>query len=174
MPTTILTDLAVAKINLAAGMDLAVEITHVAIGDGNGDTYNPSYNQTGLRNERARKQIDRRHVAGDNAWRIKAEFDTETDEIDVREIGFFDAQGDLIALWAGTDVQPRKTGYVTYLIDHVLTFERELQDGVLIVNAPDDVVFDLAVTTGTAIANLQLEQIRQADAIRHAEGKHSI
>lgn len=172
MPTTILTDLAVAKINLAAGMDLAVEITHVAIGDGNGDTYNPGYNQTGLRNERARKQIDRRHVAGDNAWRVKAEFGPETPEINVREIGFFDWQGDLIALWAGTDVQPRKTGYVTYLIDHVLTFEREVQDGVLIVNAPDDVTFDLAVTTGIAISNLQLQQLRQGDVIRAAHGTY--
>lgn len=169
MPTTLLTDIAEAKITAAAGSGTAVAITHIALGDGNGANYAPSYSQTALRREKARQAIQTRHIVGTNAWRVKAEFDPDTPAFAVREMGFFDADGDLIAVWAGTDVVPRQTGAITYLVDHVLSFTR-VDDGLVIVNAPDDVVFGLAVTTGTAIANLQLEQLRQADAIRSAHG----
>lgn len=169
MPTTLLTDIAEAKITAAAGSGTAVSITHIALGDGNGANYAPSYSQTALQRELARQAIQTRHIVGSNAWRVKAEFDPETPAFAVREMGFFDADGDLIAIWAGNDVVARQTGAITYLVDHVLSFTR-VDDGLVIVNAPDDVVFDLAVTTGTAIANLQLEQLRQADAIRKAEG----
>ncbi|KPD11560.1 phage tail protein [Phaeobacter sp. 11ANDIMAR09] len=169
MPTTLLTDTAEAKITAAAGSGTAVAITHIALGDGNGGNYAPSYSQTALQRELARQAIQTRHIVGSNAWRVKAEFDPDTPAFAVREMGFFDADGDLIAIWAGNDVVPRQTGAITYLVDHVLSFTR-VDEGLVIVNAPDDVVFDLAVTTGTAIANLQLEQLRQADAIRLAEG----
>lgn len=169
MPQTLLTNIAEQKINEAAGSGVSVAISQVALGDGNGANYAPSNNQSALVRERARVDISRRHIIDPNAWRVKAEFGPETPTFSVREIGFFDTAGDLIAIWAGTDVVPRQTGAITYLVDHVLSFTR-VDDGLVIVSAPDDVVFDLAVTTGTAIANLQLEQLRQADAIRKAEG----
>lgn len=169
MPITLLTDIAEAKITAAAGSATAVAITHIALGDGNGGNYAPSYAQTALRREKARRAILTRHLVDTNAWRVKAEFDPDTPEFAVREIGFFDADGDLIAVWAGNDVVPRHTGALTYLVDHVLAFTR-VANGLVIVNAPDDALFDLAVTTGTAIANLQTEQLRQADAIRRAAG----
>lgn len=164
MPTTLLTDIAEAKITAASGSGTQVAITHIALGDGNGANYAPNYGQTALQRERARQAIQVRHVVGTNAWRVKAEFGPDTVAFSVREMGFFDADGDLIAVWAGNDVVSRQTGAITYLVDHVLSFTR-VEDGLVIVNAPDDVVFDLAVVTGTAIANLQLEQLRQADAI---------
>lgn len=164
MPTTLLTNVAETKINQAAGSGVAVAITHVALGDGNGANYAPSNSQSALVNERAREAILARHIVDPNAWRVKAEFDPDTPTFDVREIGFFDGDGDLIAIWAGVDVVARQTGAITYLIDHILSFTR-VADGLVIVNAPDDVVFDLAVTTGTAIANLQLQQLLQADQI---------
>lgn len=171
MPTTLLTDIAEAKINTAAGSGTAVAITHIALGDGSGANYAPSYSQTALQREKARQAIQTRHIVGTNAWRVKAEFDPDTPAFAVREMGFFDADGDLIAIWAGNDVVARQTGAITYLVDHVLSFTR-VKDGLVIVNAPDDVVFGLAVTTGTAIANLQLEQLRQADSIRAAHGAY--
>ncbi|MFV0385659.1 phage tail protein [Paracoccus sp. (in: a-proteobacteria)] len=167
MPTTLLTDIAEAKITAAAGSAMAVAITHIALGDGTGSNYAPGHAQTALRRELARQPIGTRHLLGANAWRVKAEFGPDTAAFAVREMGFFDADGDLIAIWAGNDVVPRQTGAITYLVDHVLSFSR-VADGLIIVNAPDDIIFDLAVTTGTAIANLQLEQLRQADAIRAA------
>lgn len=169
MPTTLLTDIAEAKITTAAGSGTAVAITHIALGDGNGANYAPSYSQTALQREKARQAIQTRHITGANAWRVKAEFDPDTPAFAVREMGFFDADGDLIAVWAGNDVVPRQTGAITYLVDHVLSFTR-VEDGLVIVNAPDDVVFDMAVSTAAALANLQLEQLRQADLLRRMTG----
>jgi hypothetical protein len=171
MPRTILTDLAEAKITQAAGSNTQVAITHIALGDANGANYEPQYGQTALQREKVRKPIATRHLADANTWRVKAEFGPETEAFAVREIGFFDANGDLIAIWAGNDVVPRQTGAITYLVDHVLNFSR-VAEGLVIVNAPDDDTFDLAVTTGIAIANLQLEQLRQRDAIRAAHGPY--
>jgi len=165
MPTAILTNKGVQKITAASGSGTQVAITHIALGDANGANYAPGHSQTALQRERAREAIKTRHLADANSWRVKAEFGPETTAFGVREIGFFDADGDLIVLWAGNDVVPRQTGAITYLVDHVLSFT-EVGEGLVIVNAPDDGVFDLAVQTGTALANLQLEQLLQADAIR--------
>ncbi len=169
MPTTLLTDIAEAKITAASGSGTQVAITHIALGDGNGANYAPSYSQTALQRELARQPIQVRHIVGGNAWRVKAEFDPDTPAFGVREMGFFDADGDLIAIWAGHDVVSRQTGAITYLVDHVLSFTR-IESGLVIVNAPDDALFDLAVSTGVAIANLQLQQLRQADVIGAAHG----
>ncbi len=164
MPTTLLTDIAEAKITAASGSGTQVAITHIALGDGNGANYAPNYGQTALQRERARQPIQVRHIAGSNAWRVKAEFGPDTVAFGVREMGFFDADGDLIAIWAGNDVVPRKTGAITYLVDHVLSFTR-VEDGLVIVNAPDDVVFDLAIAQAQTNFLTMAEQLRQGQAI---------
>ncbi len=171
MPTTLLTDIAEAKITAAAGSGTAVAITHIALGDGNGANYAPSYSQTALQRELARQAIQTRHIVGTNAWRVKAEFDPDTPAFGVREMGFFDADGDLIAVWAGNDVVPRQTGAITYLVDHVLSFTR-VEDGLVIVNAPDDVLYDLAVSTVHNLAILHTEQFRQSERIRDLHGAY--
>lgn len=171
MPTTLLTDIAEAKITAAAGSGTAVAITHIALGDGNGANYAPSYSQTALQRELARQAIQTRHIVGTNAWRVKAEFDPDTPAFGVREMGFFDADGDLIAVWAGNDVVPRQTGVITYLVDHVLSFTR-VEDGLVIVNAPDDVLYDLAVSTAHNLAILHTEQFRQSERIRDLHGAY--
>lgn len=165
MPTTLLTDIAEAKITAAAGSGTQVAITHIALGDGNGANYAPSYAQTELQRELAREPIQKRHIVGNNAWRVKAEFDPDTPAFGVREMGFFDADGDLIAVWAGNDVVPRQTGAITYLVDHVLSFTR-VEGGLVIVNAPDDELFDLAVTSARAILHLQLTQLQQSKMLQ--------
>lgn len=171
MPNTLLTDTGLAKITAAAGSGTQVAITHVALGDGNGANYAPSYSQSALQREQVREPILSRHIVGGNAWRAKTEFGPETPAFAVREIGFFDADGDLIAIWAGNDVVPRQTGAITYLVDHVLSFS-DVGEGLVVINAPDDVTFDLAVSTATSLANIQLEQLRQADAIRAMRGTY--
>lgn len=170
--TIIITDIGHAKLNAAVVTQTKVEITHIAMGDGNGAVYDPGFSQAALKREKARVPIERRHFADDNAWRVTAEFEADaTPTFWVREIGFIDAEGDMIFLWAGSDVNARQTGAIDYLLDQVLNLDR-VKDGVVIVNAPDDVAFDLTVTTGIALANLQLEQLRQADAIRAAHGAY--
>ena len=152
MPVTILTDIAVERIRTAAGSGSQVAISHVALGDGLGTNYDPSYGQTALRRELARKPIERRYAHGDDSWRIKAEFAADTPAFMVREIGFFAPTGELIAIFAGTDIDPRQTGVITYLIDHTLTFSRA-QSGVIIVDAPDDELFDFAAASLAAQAS---------------------
>lgn len=169
--TELITDVGEAKLNLALGTGLAVQIAEVALGDGNGAAYDPSPGQVELKRERARRPIDRQQMIGTNAWRVTVEFDHDTTPFFVREIGFFDAEGDLIAIWAGRDIDARQTGAIDYVLEHVLNLSR-VKEGLVIVDAPADVTFDLAVSTGVAIANLQLEQLRQSDAIRAAHGTY--
>lgn len=171
MATMLLTDIGAAKLAAASGSESAVAIAEIALGDGSGETYAPSHNQTNLVNERARTAIELHHAVDPNSWRVKAEFGPETPAIDVREMGFFDDDGDLIAIWAGVDVVPRQTGVITYLVEHVLDFSA-VADGIVLVDAPDDETFCLAVSTGTAIFQLQHEQLLQADAIRAAHGAY--
>ena len=170
--TILITDTGHAKLNAAVATQTRVEITHVAMGDGNGAAYDPGYGQSALKHELARVPITRRHIADENAWRISAEFDADaTPAFWVREIGFFDAEGDMIFLWAGADVDSRQTGAVDYLLDQVLTLDR-IKNGVVIVNAPDDVAFDLAVATLRNFATLHIEQFRQAERIRALHGAY--
>ncbi|WPZ28191.1 phage tail protein [Sulfitobacter sp. OXR-159] len=170
MPTTLLTDIAETKITAAAGTGSAVAITHVALGDGNGSNYAPGHAQTGLRREMARQPIATRHIEGGNAWRVRAEFGPETPAFAVREMGFFDADGDLIAVWAGNDVEPRQTGAISYLIDHVLSFTR-VADGLVIVEAPDDELAEARGDFNRLGARLDaMDQYSPADQVAMAAG----
>ncbi|EEB85850.1 conserved hypothetical protein [Roseobacter sp. GAI101] len=149
---------------LAAGSGAQVAITQVALGDANGASYVGDFAQTALRNERIRVPIETRHIIDPNAWRVRAEFGADTVAFDVREAGFYDEDGDLIALCTFPAEEVRRTGGIVYLIDHVLSFSR-VADGLIIADAPDDDLFDLSVTVALALANLQVEQLRQADLI---------
>lgn len=168
--TILITDLGHAKLNTALNTETAVQIVEIAMGDGNGAVYEPGHGQTTLKRELSRVPITKRHIGGQNTWRVTAEFTAATTPTFwVREIGFFDAEGDLIFLWAGTDVDARQTGAIDYILEHVLSLDR-IKDGLVIVNAPDDTIFDLSVTTAHALANIQLEQLRQADLLRRLGG----
>jgi hypothetical protein len=167
----LITDVGEAKLNQALGTGLAVNITEIALGDGKGATYNPSAGQTALKRERARKPIERQHMVGTNAWRVTVEFDHDTPAFWVREIGFFDAEGDLIAIWAGIDIDARQTGAIDYALEHILNLSR-VKDGLVIVNAPSDGLFDLSLQTAHSMALMQLEQLRLSDAIRNAHGPY--
>lgn len=93
------------------------------------------------------------------------EFGTDVPSFTVREIGFFDSVGDLIFVIAGASMHEGATGAYDLLYDAYLNLS-SIKEGLVVVDAPDNALFDLAVATGTALANLQLEQLRQADAIR--------
>ena len=144
MPTAILTTLGKSLIRTAAGDGSAVAISHVGLGDGLGAAYAPSKTQTALRREKVRRPIERRHALGPDSWRIVVEFPSDTPAFMVREMGFFTATGQLIALWAGTDIDPRQTGVITYIVDHILQFS-DVDNGLIIVDAPDDELFDFAI-----------------------------
>ena len=152
MPTTILTDLAEAKIALASGSGSQVAITHVALGDGNGASYVGDFAQTALRRERVRIPIESRSQIEPNAWRVKATFGPETVAFSVREAGFFDQDGDLIALCTFPASEVRQTGAISYMIEEVLAFTR-ISDGLVIVDAPDDDLVEFQAVALESFAN---------------------
>lgn len=161
----IITSLGETKLAQAAGDGTQVEITHIALGDANGTAYDPDFEQTTLVGERARRPIENRIFGGNNSWTVTATFPTDTENFEVREIGFFDQDGDLIALYAGLDVVPRQTGVIEYVVKHVLNFS-QVQSGLVVVNAPDDDVHLLSLSTAISVATFVRENLRQEIAIR--------
>ena len=139
MPQTLLTDLAETKLAQAAGDGSAVAVKYVALGDANGVAYDPSFDQTALRGEIARREIESHSIFGQNSWRVNCTFPANETPVNmIREIGFFDVDGDLIAIWAGTDVTPRQVGVVDYALKHVLSFQR-VADELVVIEAPLDI-----------------------------------
>jgi Phage tail-collar fibre protein len=152
MPTALLTNLGKSLIRTAAGDGSQVAITHVALGSGLGANYVPNKNQTTLRSEFARRPIDRRSALGEDSWRSVCEFPPNTPGQMIREMGFFNDAGQLIAIWAGLDIEARVAGVITYIVDFILNFS-DVDSGLLIVEAPDDELFDFAVVTLAAQAD---------------------
>jgi len=167
MPVTLLTDTAEALLATAAGSGTQVAIAEVALGDGQGATYNPQHSATALKRELAREPILSRVRTDANSWRIKAEFDTDTPAFAVREMGFFDSAGNLIAIWAGVDVVPRQTGAIVYIVEHYLNLSR-IDGGLVTVAAPDDQLIAFQAVALTGQAQIRLEQFNQAEALRAA------
>lgn len=168
--TQIITTLGQQKLTAGAmGTSPRVEITHVALGDGLGARYEPVEGQTALRREKVRRAITKQHLSDPQTYRVVVEFGTDIPDFWAREIGFFDSTGDLIFLTAGPDITEGYTSAYDLVFEGYLNLSG-IKDGLVIVNAPDDAVFDLAVQTAHSTALLQLEQLRQADAIRAAHG----
>lgn len=94
---TIVTNIGAAKIANAEISEQKLNITHYAVGDGNGSSYNPTHDQTSLRNEVWRGpaicMVDEDEA---NIINIDATIPPEVGGFLVREIGIFDADGDLI------------------------------------------------------------------------------
>ncbi len=171
MPRTILTDLAERKITGAAGSGASVAITHVALGDGNGAAYEAAFEQTELRRERARVAIDSRSRLSATEWRAKATFGTDTPTFKVREVGFFDGDGDLITVASFTEDESRTVGAFEFLLDHVLSFGR-VEEGLVIVDAPDDQAFDFAVVALGEMASQRHHLFQINEAFRKAHGHY--
>lgn len=161
----IITDLGETKLAQAAGDETEVAISYIALGDGNGATYDPTYDQTALVNERVRQPIESRIFQGDGSWVAKATFGSDTEAFYVREVGFFDGDGDLIALFAGVDMVPRQTGVIEYVSKHILNFSR-VAEGLIVVNAPDDEVYELALATAQSNTHALLRNLEQDILIR--------
>jgi len=97
---TILTAIGKAKIANSAALGEKVELTHLALGDGGGSYYNPTEDQTALRNEVWRGNISSVEVDADNPnWiKIQTIVLSQHGGFTIREAGVFDADGDLIAI----------------------------------------------------------------------------
>ena len=97
---TILTNVGKAKIANAVALGNTVQITQIAVGDGGGNYYNPSETQTALINEVWRGNVSRVDTDPNNPnWVIvEAVIPPDQGGFYIREVGVFDADGDLIAI----------------------------------------------------------------------------
>lgn len=169
MPTTLITDRGETLIARAVGSGSQVAITTVALGDGSGAVYAPSHTQTQLRAEQTRRAIDTRFFQSPTSWRVTAEFPPNTPVFSVREIGWLDANGELIAITAGLDMIVRATGGITYLSEFVLNFD-SVAEGVVIVEAPDDELAAFALVCIANQAGQELALFRLSETYRADHG----
>lgn len=95
---TILTDVGQAKLANAIALGETLEITHLAVGDGNGNLPEPDTDRTALVNEVRRAQINRSEVDAENpSWVVLEQvLPPDVGGWTIREIGVFDTEGDLI------------------------------------------------------------------------------
>lgn len=100
MPTfyTVLTDVGQAKLANAIALGQTIEITQLAVGDGNGSLPDPDTSRTALVNEVRRAAINRSEVDAENpSWVVVEQvIPPDVGGWTIREIGVFDVEGDLI------------------------------------------------------------------------------
>lgn len=171
---TLITDVGLQRLSTAAGSGGQVAITHVALGDGNGARYEASADQTALRRERARVGISSRRQIDGGQWLVRSEFPPdETVIFEIREFGFFDADGALIFVWAEQGVQIGQAGLTTFLLDHALDFS-QVRDGLIFVDAPQDDALDEAfgLSVVATLARQTLDHHTLWEAFRAAHGHY--
>lgn len=141
MEKAILTETGLSKITAAVatsgdeGADNAVQITHVALGDGAGAAYEATGDMVALRGERVRRAIDSRIRADPTTWLIRVIFPAaDLGTFDCAEVGYFDDDGDLIAVVSYDQV--RSLGGFDYVLEKALHFS-QFQEGVVTVKAAE-------------------------------------
>ncbi len=97
---TLLTVKGAEKIAAATAANTTVDLTHIALGDGNGSVVMPDASKTALVNEVYRASLNDLRVDANNANWVVAESNVPSTEGNfwVREVGVFDTDGDLIAI----------------------------------------------------------------------------
>ena len=96
----LLTNVGAAKLAKATALGTEVEITQMAVGDGNGTLPTPNPAQTALTHEQRRAQLNMLTIDPVNTNQIIAEqvIPEEVGGWWIREIGLFDKDGDMIAV----------------------------------------------------------------------------
>jgi hypothetical protein len=96
----IITNSGLAKHAVATLGGAPIDLTHLAVGDSNGTPYNPVATATALKNERHRTTLTYVEIDGSNPNQliVEAIIDETVGPFYVREVGIFDASGDLFAL----------------------------------------------------------------------------
>lgn len=97
---TILTNAGQAKIANAVALGQQIQLTEMALGDGNGNPTTPVQSQTGLVREVYRAQLNQLSTDPANPNYVIAELVVPSEEggWTVREVGLYDVDGDLLAV----------------------------------------------------------------------------
>lgn len=104
---TVVTDIGAAKIAASILNGTKINITHAAVGDGNGAYYYPVASQTALLNERWRGEIAFAEINKSTSNMIDVKFIVPADVggFTIREAAILDAEGDTIAICNTPDAQ---------------------------------------------------------------------
>ncbi len=97
---SIITNTGLAKHAAASLGGEPIDLTHLAVGDSSGTAYNPVVTATALQNERHRTTLTYVQIDGSNPNQliVEAVIDETVGPFYVREVGVFDAAGDLFAI----------------------------------------------------------------------------
>ena len=97
---TIHTNYGLMRLAQAESTGTQIVLSHMAVGDGNGNAVTPNPSQTQLVRERFRTVINRVYQSADNPLRFTAELviPASTGGFTMREVGVFDSDGSLFAV----------------------------------------------------------------------------
>ncbi|ANN86124.1 tail protein [Enterobacter phage Arya] len=97
---TIHTNYGLQSLARAESTGVPINLTHMAVGDGNGNAVTPNPSQTTLVREQFRATINRVYQSADDPLRFTAELviPASTGGFTLREVGVFDADGSLFAV----------------------------------------------------------------------------
>ena len=97
---TILTDIGKAKLANATALGTTVSLQDIAVGDGGGVAVTPQTSDTALTNEVWRAALNNISIDSSNANWVVAEgyIPSDVGNFTIREVGLFDADGDMIAV----------------------------------------------------------------------------
>jgi phage-related tail fiber protein len=182
---TLLTATGKARLANTQALGQTLNLSELAAGDGGGAYVAPDESQTALKHQVWRGPINQIYVDSNNAnWLvIEAVIPETVGGWTVREIGVFDDAGNLIAVGAYPETYKPQLAegsgrdlYVRMILEISNTAQVELKIDPAVVLATRDYV-DRTLTPplyaiAAAIANLQLEQLRQAERIKQVTGAY--
>lgn len=116
---SIITDIGSAKLVRAAQQGEKVDIKYIVLGDGGGEYYKPTPEQTELKNLCWQGEITKYEISVDDEKQliIKGRVPSDVGHFFMREIGVLDAEGDLIAVSNTSEIEliPYSSGEILYM-----------------------------------------------------------
>jgi len=156
----VITDAGIRAVFNAANDGLEARITHIALGDA---AYAPSASASALRSERVRVPVGGGRRVAPHEIEVQALVD-DGPSFWVREVGFFLADGTLLAVWSSeTTPLAYKTAGIPLALAYYLLLEALPADSVTIeVSGPSInlTMLPLAVSTATEIIRLQRRAVQ--------------
>lgn len=154
---TIVTEAGLAALAAAAQAGGKVNITHMAIGDGNGAEYEPTEDQTSLKNEKWRGAVASYTRSG-NSFTATAAMPAETAAFTIRELALFLADGTCFAVANAPSIphQPPVNGAGTEF-EAVMPFVVENAESVTVTVDPSGAVSQDMVGQPDGVAGLNEE-----------------
>ena len=168
-----LTSAGLAAVFNAQANGVEARISHLAFGDGGGNGYLPTGNETGLANEITRLPVGGGERVGPQQIQVQALLnDPQIPDFWIHELGIFLEDGTLLAIWSKPDTP---LAYKTALTNLAVAFDLYISDvpadslNVTVSGPGVNILFAReAVSFADAIMSLQLESVKTKRSIWQA------